>query len=442
MQILQRLKNRLGTHDRLLAKGTSIAFAGVSVNMAMGLLITVLKARVLGTEELGLLILATSVTITTFFLAYSLQTTMLRYGSLFAGEGSPGKIKSVAITIYKLVLPINGVLLVLVNIAAPYIANNFYEMPALAMLIHLMSFNAFFQALTAVNVGLLKSKFLVKYEYYAMIGQMALIAFFALTALIFIDPDHLLLVFAVAYPVSALIIFIYSCALVRRKCGFLFDHSVVAEPHGKRVFRFTMFISMTATLSKSRDEINTFLIAFFLLPTDVALYGVAFKVAFLPLIISPAVNAIFTPMVGNFFGKGDLQSIKRLQLKVSVVVAVFSVTMVLFYVVAANYVLAIFGPEYVVAREALLIMAMGNVAAALAGPIGFSISMMGRPHYNTVNAVILLIMMIGLCYYLIPTMGINGAAIAYAISNGFIFVLCLVEVLWLYRVESLKAAAA
>ena len=35
-----------------------------------------------------------------------------------------------------------------------------------------------------------------------------------------------------------------------------------------------------------------------------------------------------------------------------------------------------------------------------------------------------------------------GAAVAYAISNGFIFILCLGEVLWLHRVESLKAAEA
>ncbi len=442
MQTFRQFKNRLGTDDRLLAKGTSIAFAGVSINMAMGLLITIFKARVLGMEEFGLFILATSVAITAFFLSYSLPITIIRYGSLFAGEGSPAKIKSVAIHIYKLALPVNGVLLILLNIAAPYIANHIYEKPGLALLIHLMSFSAFFQALSSVNVGLLRSKFLVKYEYIALIGQMVLVILFVLIALIFIDPDHLLLVFAVAYPLAALVILIYTCFVVRREFGFLFDRSVVPEPHGKRVIRFTLYVSITATLSKFRDEINVFLIAFFLLTTDVALYNVAFKAAFLPLILSPAVNAIFTPMVGNFFGKKDLKSIKRLQFKVSVIVSIFSITMVLFYVVAANYVLAIFGPEYVAVREALLIMALGNVAAALAGPIGFSISMMGRPQYNTVNSLALLLMMVGLCYYLIPSLGINGAAIAYAVSNSFICLLCLGEVLWIYRVESLKIAKA
>jgi O-antigen/teichoic acid export membrane protein len=442
MRILQHVKNRLGTHDRLLAKGTSIAFAGVSINMAMGLLITFFKARLLGMDEFGMFILATSVAITTFFIAYSLPITIIRYGSLFAGEGSQAKIKSVVITVYKLALPINVSLLILLNIAAPYIANNIYNKPGLTILIHLMSFSAFFQALSSVNVGLLRSNYLIKYEYIALIGQMALVGFFALTSLIFIDPDHLLMVFAVAYPLAALIMLIYTCFVVRREFGFLFDRGVVPEAHGKRVIRFTMYVSITAGLSKFRDEINIFLIGFFLLTTDVALYGVAFKAAFLPLIITPAVNAIFTPMVGNFYGKKDIKSIKRLQLKVSVIVAAFSITMVLFYVVAASYVLAIFGPQYVAARTALLIMALGNVAAALAGPIGFSISMMGRPQYNTVNSLILLIMMVGLCYYLIPTMGINGAAIAYAVSNGFIGLLCLGEVLWLYRAESLKIAEA
>jgi len=52
----------------------------------------------------------------------------------------------------------------------------------------------------------------------------------------------------------------------------------------------------------------------------------------------------------------------------------------------------------------------------------------------------LLLLMMGLCYYLIPRMGISGAAIAYAVSNSVICVLCLGEVLWLYRIESMKTA--
>ncbi len=438
MQILQQLKSRLGTHDRLLAMGTSIAFAGVVINMAMGLLIAVFKARVLTTDELGLLMLGTSIAITTFFLSSGFSITMVRYGALFRGQGEEGKIKSVAISIYRLVLPIVIGLLVLVNIAAPYISMKFGN-PELIRLIRILSFGAFFHSLILVNIGLLKSKYLVKYEYIAAIGQLVIIG---LIALLFIQVEDLVLVFAVAYPVASLVMFIYTCFVVRREFGFLFDPSVPAKPHNEHPFHFAMFSSITTSLSKFRDEINIFVIAFFLLESDVALYGVAFKLAFLPLILTPAVNAIFTPMVGDFFGKRDIASIKRLHIKASGLVAGFAMTLVLVYVVGAKYILMIFGPEYAAARTALLIMALANVAAALAGPMGFAMSMMGRPHYNTFNSSALLILMAGLCYYLIPEYGVNGAAVAYAISNGIICLLCLGEISWLYRVESRTSAAA
>jgi O-antigen/teichoic acid export membrane protein len=464
--MFQQLKSRLGAHDRLLARGTSVALAGVVINMAMGLLLTFFKARVLDLHELGVLMLGTSISITVFFLSSGFSITMVRYGSLFRGQGSEGKIKSVAVSIYKLTIPIVLFLLVFLIIAAPYIAawfNRSAEVTLIArilislniatpfiaawicktaeltLLIRILAFGAFFHSLMLVNVGLLKSKYLVKYEYIAMIGQLALIG---LIGLIFIQAEDLVLVFAIAYPVASLIVFIYSCFVVRREFGFIFDNSFPAEPHNERPFRFAMFSSITTSLSKFRDEINIFLIAVFLLEADVALYGVAFKVAFLPLILTPAVNAIFTPMVGDLFGKRDIASIKRLHLKVSGLVAGFAMTLVLVYVVGAKYILMIFGPEFASARTALLVMALANVAAALAGPMGFAMSMMGRPHFMTANSSILLILMMGLCYYLIPEYGINGAAVAYAISNSFICLICLLEVSWLYRVESRKASAA
>jgi len=439
MQFLQQLKNRMGSSDRLLARGTSIAFAGVVINMAMGLLITVFKARVLTQEELGMLVAATSIAVTAFFLSNGFSITMVRFGSLFHGQDEKGKIKSVTLAIYRLAIPIIIFLLILLNVSAPFIVSLLKKSSDFVPLLRILSFGAFFHCLLLLNVGLLKSKYLIKYEYIALISQMGLIG---LIALVFIWAENLVLVFAIAYPVAALTMFIYTCVIVRREFGYVFDRSVPAVPHGERPYHFAMFSSITTSLSKFREEINTILIWFFMVEADVALYNVAFKVAFLPLVLTPAVNAIFTPMVGNMFGKGDIKGIRRLHIKVSGLVAGFSLALLLIYVVGAKYILLIFGEEYVPARYALLLMALANVAAALAGPMGFAISMMGRPQINTFNSLVLLILMVGLCYYLIPVYGVNGAAVAYAISNSMICLLCLVETTWLYRVEIRRQAAA
>ena len=48
--------------------------------------------------------------------------------------------------------------------------------------------------------------------------------------------------------------------MVRREFGFLFDRTVVPVPHNKRIFRFAMYSSLTSSLTKFREEINTMLI--------------------------------------------------------------------------------------------------------------------------------------------------------------------------------------
>jgi len=439
MQILQQLKNRLGQQDRVLARGTTVALVGVGLTMIMGLVLAVFKAQVLDKYEFGVLQVATSITFTTFFFTTGFSITMVRFGSLFSGQGDEGKIKSVVLPIYKLTLASTTVLVVLLNLATPFICTRIFDNAELIPLVRLISIGALFQAVTFVNTGLLKSKYLVKYEYIAVVGQAVVITVFAL---LFLRFENLVTVFAAGWPVAALAFFVYTSLVVKREFPYLFDRSVKTSPHGEKPFRFAMFSSLTTALSKFHHEINIFLIAFFLSEADVAVYTVALKAAFLPLILSPAVNAIFPPMVSTFYGMGDLVSIRKLFVKVIAMVVGFALCFSLIYLVAGKYILLIFGNQYLPALTALIIMALANVAIAASGPMSFTLSMLGRPHINSINSSLLLILISGLCYYLIPRYGINGAASAYAVANGLICGIYILQMGWLYRLETRKAAAA
>jgi O-antigen/teichoic acid export membrane protein len=75
-----------------------------------------------------------------------------------------------------------------------------------------------------------------------------------------------------------------------------------------------------------------------------------------------------------------------------------------------------FGQEFKIGAYALIFIALGQIANVIVGPAGYINTMTGNPRYSLYNNFIVLFLNIAMNYMLIPLMGINGAAIATAVS--------------------------
>jgi len=103
--------------------------------------------------------------------------------------------------------------------------------------------------------------------------------------------------------------------------------------------------------------------------------------------------------------------------------------------VFGKYILWIFGPFYKNAYIPLIIIAFSFIVESAAGSAGRILNMMGRPHYNTFNTFVALVLTIVLCYTLIPSYGVTGAAIAFSASNIVKRLMMFGEALCVYRKE-------
>jgi len=435
-KVIAKLKNMLGTHEKIIVKGTGVAFIGIAVFDMVCFIALTVKTHLMSAGDLGLLVLARSITLTSFILATGFSGSVLRFVSLYRGEGNKEKIKGVVTVAYKYAVPVYFLIFVLVNIFASDIALRMFKQERLVLPIRILSCMALVQGVTDINIALLISKYKVHYKYIFDIAIQLLTLFFVFLLFVFGQRDFLLM-FAAGWTFAALVVMFRSLYDMKREFSFVFDRSVRAIETRKDIFVYTIITQLTSMLDRFRVEINIFIIAFFLVASDVALYNVAFQLGLSAGVILESMNAIFPSVVGNLYGKKMVDEIKKLHFRSALILGALAVFIFTFFVLFGKPVLWIFGDFYRNAYFPLLIIAFSFIVESAVGSAGRILNMMGKPHYNTLNTFIALLLAVALSYLLIPLWGVIGAAAAFAVSNIVRRFLMLGQVLWVYRLERL-----
>ena len=94
------------------------------------------------------------------------------------------------------------------------------------------------------------------------------------------------------------------------------------------------------------------------------------------------------------------------------------------------FLLSFFGTEFLIAKNTLLILLIGQIVNAMSGSVGFILQMTGREKVYQNILLLTLVINITLNIILIPKFGIEGAAIASAFSL-LLWNLC--SVFYIYR---------
>jgi O-antigen/teichoic acid export membrane protein len=104
-------------------------------------------------------------------------------------------------------------------------------------------------------------------------------------------------------------------------------------------------------------------------------------------------------------------------------------------IVLAPSLLSVFGEGYSQSATALVILGSAMLVATAIGPVDMVLLMAGRSVWNLVNTAVAMIANIGLNLWLIPRLGLTGAAIAWAVSILLNNLLPLMEVWSFIRLQ-------
>ena len=194
----------------------------------------------------------------------------------------------------------------------------------------------------------------------------------------------------------------------------------------KQMLPFTLI----AGIQMLNSQLDVLMIGAILRPVEVGLYQVAAQVVVLigfPLLI---VNYVLTPKFAQYFISNELMEMQKIIVGAAKIILLISIPTVLFFVLLGErFVDVVFGAAYSGAYTPLLILMLGQVVNAWIGSVGVLLNMAGYELLAAKGLGASLLVNITLNYFLIPSMGINGAAVATSLTL-VVWNLYMSKILW------------
>jgi O-antigen/teichoic acid export membrane protein len=164
---------------------------------------------------------------------------------------------------------------------------------------------------------------------------------------------------------------------------------------------------------------DSIIIGIFRSEFDVGVYNVAIKLAMVSSIVLTAVNSIVAPKLSSSFNNNKTLEFKKIVKDSTKIIFFSAFPIILFLFLFPEFLLSIFGEDFIIGKNALLILLVGQSVSVMSGSVGFILQMTGKEKIFQNILFLALLVNIGLNILLIPTYGILGAAIASTISIVF-----------------------
>ena len=173
------------------------------------------------------------------------------------------------------------------------------------------------------------------------------------------------------------------------------------------------FLAM-AMLGVVGVEINTLLLGWLSGPKETGLFQPVARIAPVMLIGLQAVNIPFAPRVAALWEQGESARLYRITWMVTLTTTGVTILVCASIVLFTPLIFSAFGEVFLVATEAVLVVALAQMFNAACGPVGMLLSMTGYQGTAVRCQAGGLVANTMLCLWLIPTAGAYGAAIGYA----------------------------
>lgn len=182
-------------------------------------------------------------------------------------------------------------------------------------------------------------------------------------------------------------------------------------------------------------QMDILMLGYFVGESEVGIYSVAVKMAIFVIFGLQVVLPVVEPHFSELSERGDFETIKTLFNTVTKWLLYSGLFVFGPLIILRFEVLNVFGAEFVVGGNILLVLSMGHLANVLSGPSGKLLVMTGKQKWEVTNSILIVVLNFILNLLLIPRMGTMGAAIATALSIFAINAIKFIEVYLLYNIQ-------
>lgn len=149
------------------------------------------------------------------------------------------------------------------------------------------------------------------------------------------------------------------------------------------------------------------------------LFRVAFQIVGVLNLLNVASESILAPVIAQEHAAGNRGRIAQVVSRTALLLVAAGAPLLLVCIFAPQWILGLFGPEFTAAATPLVILALGQFVNLAMGPIGGVLIMTHHERWSLAYGVVAALGATLLCLWLIPKMGVTGAAIAVTASTVF-----------------------
>lgn len=395
----------------LLKKGAIALFLRVG-GAGLAFLFAVYLARLLGAFDYGLFMLSlTVVTILSAGVRMGLDIVLVRQISAAIEHGNLPLARGYFQTAIRLVLIVGLVAALLGILISPMVADTVFDKPELARPLNLMMWLLLPFSIAFLIAEALKG---LKQVADSTIVQTMLIPGFSLVVLVVGGWWFLWgLMEAVAiYVVSVLVAALYAWQRWRSRI----PQGEVVGLRTSELLRSSFPLLLATSGGLILAWTDTLVLGVYESVDKVGVYAVALKTALLTSLILVAVNSIAAPKFAAFYASNDLDAMVKLARQSTLLMTGLVLLPTAVLLLWPEWVLRLFGAEYAAGATALMILALGQLINVVCGSVGYLLMMSG--HEKAVRNIMLTTAAINIALniLLVQRYGIEGVAVATAVS--------------------------
>ncbi len=427
MQLIKDLKDKLqkDPHFLELLKGSGTAFVLRIIGLFFSYIFLMLISRYFGSAGVGIFALSlVFLNIGGTFAKGGLHISFLRFVSEYVSLKDVSTLRS----IYKKVLSLAGVFSltfsILLYFLSPFLADLLGK-PYLSSYFKIMSIGVVPLVYLSINTeGLRGLKRIKEYILFSscLLNLFAIFIFFTCVFCFNFGFKLELKVFTpeISY-ISAVIIMLVVAFFSFQKLLKKAENTGVSTKSlsYSEILNVSLPMLVSGSLIILVTWTDTIMLGWLGSVSDVGIYNVAIKIARIVIVFLTSVNTIAAPKFAEFYANKDYKAIARVAKQASKLVFFLTFPFVIIILIFPDRILLLFGKDFVNGKVALIILISGFLFNAMAGSVGNILQMTGNQRYHRNVLIIGTFLNIFLNYFLIPVYGLNGAAIASAVSMIF-----------------------
>lgn len=425
--------NQFENDIKVLATGTGVTLIGGVLGKGLFFLSQIIIARLLGVESFGLYSLGFAlVNISAIVGRLGLNTGGMRFVSIYKDDDLH-KLKGIIISSISIALLSGIIIALIIYIFSGFISFKLFNKPDLKYYITL--FTASIPLVTCMTVlyALLQGSYNLKYTVLTrdIIQPTANI----LLVILFYYFDLGLFGVILGYFLSYAIAVIFGIVFIGKLFPVVFIKSVQPVFPIKKLLTYSLPLLFVGFLTFFLSWTDVLMLGYLGNEYDVGIYRAASQVPMIITIFLWASNAIYAPLVANFYNKNELDRIENIFKVVTKWVTFATTPFFIFMLVCSKELMYLFGKEYVTTGyPILMILSIAYFIHSITCGNMLTLTMTGKQNIELINSLSSLIITVGLNMYFIPRYGVFGAAIVSLFISLFINFLRLFEIYYFYNI--------